>query len=424
MKSNWKKLSFLGISALSLVALAACGGGSDNGTGSTDAASSGDNGGDKTLTVSVGLDYVDYVNEVKAAFEEEHGVSIEVVEKDMFEQSDAMPLDGPAGLGPDVTMTPFDRVGQGGAQGYYAEMTLPDDGRFTEIDQRQVTLEGTVYGQPAMVEALVLFYNKDLISEAPTTFAELEALGQDSAYDVDGGNVGFLAKWTDFYFTYGLLAGNGGYVFGENGTDPSDVGLNNAGAVEGIAYATEWFQNVWPQGMLDVTANSNLITDYFTSGQTAAVIDGPWNASNFKEAGLNLGVAKIPTLDNGEEYATFGGGKAWVVSNFSTEKELAQEFVDFLTTEDSQDKLYEMRNDVPANSQSQAKIVDGGGDEVSAAVIEQYQVSEPMPNIPQMAEVWDGGQNMLFDAGSGNMTPQEAADNAVNTINESIETKY
>ena len=52
--------------------------------------------------------------------------------------------------------------------------------------------------------------------------------------------------------------------------------------------------------------------------------------------------------------------------------------------------------------------------------------SEPMPNIPEMAEVWSGAENMLFDAGSNKMTPQEAADcdNAVKTIKESIEQKY
>ena len=47
-----------------------------------------------------------------------------------------------------------------------------------------------------------------------------------------------------------------------------------------------------------------------------------------------------------------------------------------------------------------------------------------MPNIPEMAEVWAGAQNMFFDAGSGNMTPEESAQNAVQTIKESIEQKH
>ena len=68
--------------------------------------------------------------------------------------------------------------------------------------------------------------------------------------------------------------------------------------------------------MLDSTANSNLISDYFNQGKTAAIISGPWDAKNMKDSGVNYGVSKIPTLDNGNEYASFGGGKAWVISNF------------------------------------------------------------------------------------------------------------
>ena len=336
---------------------------------------------------------------------------------------DALPLDGPSDLGPDVTMSPFDRVGQGGAQGYLAQISLPDDGRFTETDEQQVSFDGKTYGQPAMVESLVLYYNRDLISEAPTTFEELEELAKDDQYKDGDYNVGFLAKWTDLYFSYGLIAGNGGYVFGEDGSNPQDIGLDNEGAIEGITYATEWYQNVWPAGMLDVTANSNLILDYFTSGKTAAIISGPWDANNFKEAGLNYGVAKIPTLPNGNDYESFSGGKAWVVSNFSKNKELSEQFVTYLTNKENQLKLYEMRSDIPVNVEAQAEIAKSD-DELTKAVIEQYAVSHPMPNIPEMAEVWAGAQNMFFDAGSGNMTPEESAQNAVQTIKESIEQKH
>ena len=377
----------------------------------------------KELTVSVGTDYIDYINEVKSAFESEHDVTVTVVEKDAFEQMDALPLDGPSDLGPDVTMSPFDRVGQGGAQGYLAQISLPDDGRFTETDEQQVSFDGKTYGQPAMVESLVLYYNRDLISEAPTTFEELEELAKDDQYKDGDYNVGFLAKWTDLYFSYGLIAGNGGYVFGEDGSNPQDIGLDNEGAIEGITYATEWYQNVWPAGMLDVTANSNLILDYFTSGKTAAIISGPWDANNFKEAGLNYGVAKIPTLPNGNDYESFSGGKAWVVSNFSKNKELSEQFVTYLTNKENQLKLYEMRSDIPVNVEAQAEIAKSD-DELTKAVIEQYAVSHPMPNIPEMAEVWAGAQNMFFDAGSGNMTPEESAQNAVQTIKESIEQKH
>ena len=341
----------------------------------------------------------------------------------MFDQMDALQLDGPAGKGPDVTMSPYDRVGQVGSQGHLAEMTLPDDGRYSDTDKQQVTIDDKIYGAPAMIEAVVMFYNKDLIDEAPATFSDLEELAKDDRFAEGDDNVGFLARWTDFYYTYGLLAGYGGYVFGDEGTDPSDLGINNEGSVEAITYATDWFQNVWPQGMLDVSANENLMLDYFNQGKTAAIIYGPWGVNGFEEAGINYGVAKIPTLNNGNDYETFGGGKAWVVSNYSQNKDVSQQFVEYLTNEANQEKLYDMRHDIPANIMAQ-ETVAASDDPVAKAVIEQYSVSQPMPNIPEMSEVWVGAENMLFDAGSGNMTPQEAADNAAKTIEEAIEQKY
>ncbi|MEG0553341.1 MAG: sugar ABC transporter substrate-binding protein, partial [Carnobacterium sp.] len=53
-----------------------------------------------------------------------------------------------------------------------------------------------------------------------------------------------------------------------------------------------------------------------------------------------------------------------------------------------------------------------------------YVDADPMPNIPEMAEVWAGAENLMFDAASGNKTPKESADDAVKMITESIEQKY
>ncbi|ALV21363.1 extracellular solute-binding protein [Carnobacterium antarcticum] len=422
-KNNWKKYA-LGLVSASALVLAACSG---SGTESSDSGST--NGGgsaDGELHISVDAGYVDYVNDIKADFEKEHDVTIKVTERDMFEQLEALSLDGPAGSAPDVMMSAYDRIGPLGQQGHIAEVTLGNEEQYDDTDKAQVTIDGKIFGEPAVIETLVLYYNKDLIDQAPETFKDVEALAKDEKYDFAGEagkNTGFLAKWTDFYFSYGLVAGYGGYVFGDNGTDPTDIGLNNDGAVEAITYATDWFQNVWPQGMKDITSSDAFITDQFLAGKVAAFIGGPWQAADLKEAGVNYGVATIPTLDNGEEYQAFGGGKGWVVSNYSKNKEVAQEWLDYVTTAENQNKFYDETNEIPANQESRMYATDQK-DELTTAVIEQYQEAQPMPNIPEMAEVWTGAENLMFDAASGNKTPKESADDAVKLISESIEQKY
>ncbi len=69
MKVNWKKAALGLVSGSALLALAACGGNSGSTDGSNADAGSGSD--EKTITVSVGADYIDYINEVKSDFESE-----------------------------------------------------------------------------------------------------------------------------------------------------------------------------------------------------------------------------------------------------------------------------------------------------------------------------------------------------------------
>ena len=417
-KRNAKKLGLGLVSLVILGGLAACGNGNSSAEGDTEEG--------KTLTVSVDSGYKDYINEIKDTFEKENDVKIKLVEKDMFDQLESLALDGPAGKGPDVMMAAYDRIGALGQQGHLAEVKLGNESSYDETDKAQVTYDGKIYGEPAVIETLVLYYNKDLVDTAPATFKDLENLSKDSRFAFEseaGKNTGFLAKWTDFYYSYGLIAGYGGYVFGDDGTDPSDIGLNNAGAVEGISYATDWFQNVWPKGMQDIKSAGDFASQQFMSNKTAAIIDGPWQAQTYKENNINYGVAKIPTLNNGQPYQPFGGGKGWVVSNYAKNKDLSQKWLDYVTNQENQEKFFEMVNEIPANQQAR-ETAKAKNDELTTAVIEQYETAQAMPNIPEMGEVWTGAENLMFDAASGSKTPKESADEAVKTISEAIEQKY
>ena len=421
MKMKKRSVKQLGLGLISLGilgGLAACGNGNSSAEGDTEEG--------KTLTVSVDSGYKDYINEIKDTFEKENDVKIKLVEKDMFDQLESLALDGPAGKGPDVMMAAYDRIGALGQQGHLAEVKLGNESAYDETDKAQVTYDGKIYGEPAVIETLVLYYNKDLVDTAPSTFKDLENLSKDSRFAFEseaGKNTGFLAKWTDFYYSYGLIAGYGGYVFGDDGTDPSDIGLNNAGAVEGISYATDWFQNVWPKGMQDIKSAGDFASQQFMSNKTAAIIDGPWQAQTYKENNINYGVAKIPTLNNGQPYQPFGGGKGWVVSNYAKNKDLSQKWLDYVTNQENQEKFFEMVNEIPANQQAR-ETAKAKNDELTTAVIEQYETAQAMPNIPEMGEVWTGAENLMFDAASGSKTPKESADEAVKTISEAIEQKY
>ena len=377
------------------------------------------------LTVYVDNGYKSYMEEAAKAFEKESGTKVTIKTGDALGGLDKLSLDNQSGKAPDVMMAPYDRVGGLGNDGQLAEVALNKDSKTDKTTESLVTNGGKVYGAPAVIETLVLYYNKDLLQEAPKTFGELEELAKDSKYDFageDGKNTAFLADWTNFYYAYGLLSGNGGYVFGKNGTDPKDVGLNNQGAIDGIEYAKTWYAK-WPKGLQDTKGAANFIQTQFQEGKTAAIIDGPWKASSLKEAKVNYGVATIPTLPNGKAYSAFGGGKAWVIPAGANNPEAAQKFVDFLTTTDQQKAFYDKTNEVPANTEAREYAV-GKNDELTTAVVKQFENAQPMPNISEMSTVWDPAATMLFDAVSGKKSAKDAADDAVKLIKETIEQKF
>ncbi|NQG97114.1 extracellular solute-binding protein [Streptococcus suis] len=412
-----KLLKSVALLAASTAVLAACSSSSSSSDSSTEEA--------QTLTIYVDEGYKDYVEAAATKFEEENDVDVTVKTGDALTGLDNLSLDNQSGSAPDVMMAPYDRVGSLGAEGQLNEVTLAETSMVDETTTALVTNDGKVYGSPAVIETLVLYYNKDLIAEAPKTFAELETLAKDSKYAFEGESgktTAFLADWTNFYYTYGLLAGYGGYVFGENGTDPSDIGLANEGAVQAIEYAKTWYEK-WPQGLQDGTAANNLINTQFTEGKAAAIIEGPWKAASYKEAGVNYGVAMIPTLANGNAYEAFGGGKAWVIPTGSQNPEMAQKFVDYLTSTEQQQALYDATNEVPANTEAREYAVSKN-DELTTAVIDQFANAQPMPNISEMSTVWEPAGNMLFEAASGAKDAKTAASDAVALIKDTIAQKY
>ena len=415
-----KSAAVLGTTTLASLLLVACG--SKPAEKAADAGSSAG----KEITLYVEDQYKAYAETVAKAYKEQSGTTVNIKSGDQMGGLDKLSLDNQSGQAPDVMMAPYDRVGSLGTDGQLSEVKLSDGAKTDDKTKSLVTAaDGKVYGAPAVIESLVLYYNKDLVKEAPKTFADLENLAKDSKYAFageDGKTTAFLADWTNFYYAYGLLAGNGGYVFGQNGKDPKDIGLANDGAIAGINYAKSWYEK-WPKGMQDTEGAGNLIQTQFQEGKTAAIIDGPWKAQAFKDAKVNYGVATIPTLPNGKDYAAFGGGKAWIIPSSTKNLEGAQKFVDFLVSTEQQKAFYDKTNEIPANTEART-YAEGKNDELTTAVIKQFKNAQPMPNISQMSAVWDPAKTMLFDAVSGKKDAKTAANDAVTLIKETIKQKF
>lgn len=367
------------------------------------------------------------IKDAIAKFEEENDVKVKMVEKQYTKQIEDLRLDGPAGTGPDVLTMPSDQIGTAVTEGLIKELNVDEDtqGIYTEAAMDAQKVEGKVYGLPKAVETTMLYYNKDLISEdqLPTT---LEGWYDYSKGVANGEKFGFLALFDQIYYANSILSGYGGYIFGQKDDgayDPADIGINNAGAVEGAQYIQKFYkEGLFPAGIIGEQGIS-VIESLFTEGKAAAIISGPWNVEPFNKAGVNYGVQKLPELANGKNMSAFIGVKSYNVSAYSKNAELAEKFVKFIANEENSKKRYEITKEVPAVAAlANDPVVTESP--VAKAVAEQSQFSVLMPNIPQMNEVWAPADSALQTIATGKAQPKAALDQAVETIKGQIEAKH
>ncbi|MFM5588356.1 extracellular solute-binding protein [Aeromonas caviae] len=365
------------------------------------------------------------IEEAVKAFEAKHNVKVKILETPYAQQIEKLRLDGPAGIGPDVLVLPHDQVGTAVVQGLISEIKPGADylAGFTKPAVDAQTYEGKLYGLPKAVETIVMVYNKDLLPKAPESFDELIKASQT----LRGENkYGLLAKFDEIYYSYGVVAAMGGYIFGQNpngSLNVKDVGLANQGAVDAVSFLKRFYsEGLFPAGIVGETG-ANAIDSLFTEKKAAAVITGPWSFQPYKDAGVNYGVAPLPTLPNGEHMRSFLGVKGYSISTYSKQKELAQQFIEFINQPEYAKVRFQKTGEIPP---LKALIDDPliKDDEKSRAVAIQAGFATPMPSVPEMQEVWTPANSALQLGVTGKQDVKAALEGAVKNINMQIEVNH
>lgn len=360
-------------------------------------------------------------------FEKENDVNIKVVEKPYAKQIEDLRLDGPAGTGPDLLTMPGDQIGTAVTEGIIKEIKIPKDvqSQYTDVALDSQIVKGKIYGVPKAVETTILYYNKKLVSDKalPKTIEDWYTLSKKMKTEK---SFGFLALFDQVYYAQSVMSGYGSYIFkrSESGVyDTKDIGLANAGAIEGANYIQKFYkEKLFPSGIIG-EQGINVLESLFTEGKAAAIISGPWNVGPFEKAGIDFGVAKLPELENGKNMSSFLGVKSYNVSSYSKHAELTEKLALYLTNEENSKKRFEITKEVPAISAlANDPIVTKSP--AAQAVAEQSKFAELTPNIPEMNEVWKPVDAALQTIATGKVEPKQAMTQAVNTIEGQIKAKH
>lgn len=359
---------------------------------------------------------------VAQKFEEKYGVPVTYEEVSNVDAPEKLKTDGPAGLGADVFSAPHDHLGELVSGGLVLENMFPNE--FTNETYMPAAIAGTsydgqLYGYPTSIETYALFYNKDLVKDLPKTWDEM--LDQAKAMtDTKKNTYGFMMDVANFYFVYSLIGGYGGYVFGDNNTNPNDIGLNNAGSVKAGQLLQKMHKEVLPLKVEDITYDAK--EGLFKDGKLTYNVNGPWAVDDYRKAGVNFGLVPLPVLDNGNHPTSFSGIRAFYVNAYTKYPNAAALLAKFAASEEMQLKLFEMTGMLPVYS----ALLDHPSikaNDIALGFLEQAQYAVPMPNIPQMQSVWTPMGAALASIWNDNADVQKTLDAAVQQIKDAIQTQ-
>jgi arabinogalactan oligomer / maltooligosaccharide transport system substrate-binding protein len=319
------------------------------------------------------------------------GATIKVVTKNFGDIRDNLGTVAAADA-PDVITAAHDWTGKLAASGLVAPIflnaaTTKNFPSYTLNAFSYGTAVKKLYGVPVAVENIGLVVNTKL-AKVPTSFAQLEqeALAVKKAKHQTFGIAVQQGSGGDAYHMYPFFSGLGGYVFGTSkaGTlNPKDIGVASPTLMKNAKLIDKWNK----EGLISSKVDGGAAQNAFLKGQAAFWVTGPWNADTLRKSGLSFKVIQVPAI--AKAAVPFLGVQGFMVTRFAAGhgvSSLAKDLVGaYIARAASQKALAAANNRFPAN------IV--AGKQVNDSLLAQFgragKGGVPMPNIPQMASVWE-----------------------------------
>jgi maltose/maltodextrin transport system substrate-binding protein len=263
-----------------------------------------------------------------------------------------------------------------------------------------------LWGYPISLEVIGLIYNKKLVDGAPPTqLSELISFQQKlKAQHPDMNSI--LWDYTNPYYSWGILASGGGYIFGnrKDGYDPHNVGVDTPGAVRGLSEIVRLIDI----GVLPRIASANDIPqELMSQGKLAMMISGPWDWPNLIQSGIDFGVAPMPGID-GKLGKAFTGVSVAYINRSSPNRDLAKEFLEkYAFTKEGLRALDHVK---PLGIPAMISLYDAlaQNNPLLRGMKRCVDQGEVMPNIPQMGRFWTSLGGALELATSGRSSPVAA----------------
>lgn len=392
-----------------------------------------------------------YFDELITAFNEAYAeYGIVAVDANMDQYLD-LANDGPYGYGPDVLYQANDVIMKYVDGKHVYPIPVESLECYEEIPETawnayKTEVDGTSYicGVPVNVQSGMLYYRKDLLPEdwkknwdddgngVPDMVENWNDMYKFSAerHAENPDQYGYMKSIYDVYFSSGFLFSYGAYVFGDNNTNPEDIGFSAGEAEKGAWVLSQLVENMTEECIDDtITVNAySKLGDgtYFATITTPDLYTTFLDemALNYEKEGLskeearekaeeNLVMTTLPKLpesgDLSEENPTLidtkamGGINGYAISAYTKAPNACLAFVDFATSYEMMMKRSEMLGIAPARED--AAEAAGG---TSALLYDNMESGNIvlMPSITEVGQIWTPGQTFFTDLAKDGFRPE------------------
>lgn len=289
------------------------------------------------------------------------------------------------------------------------------------------TYKGKVWGMPWLLDQKYFFYNHRMLQEAgiaapPSTWEELVEQGKILK---EKGIVEYPIIWSWGQFEAAicdlvtLIYGNGGEFFDAENKPV----FNDERGVEALAWMVESIKNgISNPG--SITSVEEDVRNVFSQGKAAFATNWVYMyelTQDPKESNVvgEVSMALMPVFERGKDEgiasATINGSMGYSVTAKSANKEVAWQFLEYLTSREIQEEFSAHMLPIWKASFEDPALVEKNP--VTTPMFEeQFPYAHVRPKVPYYTEASKAIQLAMQEALTGQKSPQQAFDDAVAKI--------
>ena len=368
------------------------------------------------FTFSAAPDYLEELDTIIAAFEEANpGITVEVTTAPFADYFTLLQADVVSGDTPDVFELNYENFVT-----YAANNTLLDISAYLSGDAPYYprALAAFQYGGvqlalPETFSTVLLFYNADLFDQAGVAYPTDEWTWDDATAAAEaigalGNDVWGLYSPVQFWEFYKKAAQQGECSFFN--ADMTESTINSEGCVEALSMMVGFIND----GLMPSAAQLSGVSDseLFLSGKLGMFVTGIWMFGAFADAPFTWDVQIEPAI-NQHAHHFFANGVA--VSRTTANPEAAAKWAEFLTASETAARVrVEAGWELPALDQPEyfADYLEQTPPSNRAAVFQALESPVTPPVIERQNEMQDTVNALITRVLDGELTPQEALDQA------------